>query len=577
MNSHPGTREIGTGAAGRRARGRGLRVGLLGVVLWVGASAAWAGDGRFVVEPGGEAGLVRALREGGEAWPAGYALGEIRALPGEVRVAFRGPRGTQATVRALHPSLAPAGALRAGGVALIGADGAPLALVEAVAARLGAEPVVRWRAVGEGGDAAVTAPAGDDAPKAEAAPMDLGQLVTHWEHLVERGEPEAARAELDALDFGRLSGPVERLLVASVYVLAGDRAKAERIAAEVKDPALAPEVAAIARPDVTPGELLGERRGDAACAIVGVAETLRRVGREQAEVPFLRAVLERAPKCAAAAEGLALALIKVGEGEEAVAIATASLKHDPTNAALQMARISALQLTGKLTEAIEGLERLVRSPQRLPGHLGLLLAMYLRERRVQARLDYWMDASAKEPADVVPRFMVGVLLHYENHFAESDTWLLPLFEEMPGEPRLFVYHAMNRFNLGNPAKTRELLDIAAALPVVDPDVYYCRAEVTRDTDRDLAIADFRRYLNIVSGQANTNPVKEARVQQMLASLERCKADGTAVCDGPWEHPRLRGWHAPWVKPVLAGAAAALLATVALVLWRRRRQRTPVAR
>lgn len=401
--------------------------------------------------------------------------------------------------------------------------------------------------------------------------MDLGVMVTHWEHLVERGEPEAARAELDALDMGRLSGPVERLLIASVYVLAGDREKAGRIAAEVTDAELAPQVAAITRTDVMPAELLGERQGDAACALVPVAVTLRRVGRENMVVPFLRAVLERAPKCAIAAERLALALINIGEGEEAVAIATESLKHDPENAALQLARISALQLTGKLTEAIDGLERLVRSPQRLPGHMGLLLAMYLRERRVQARLDYWMDASSKSPADVVPRFMIGVLLHYENHFAESDTWLLPLFEEMKGEPRLFVYHAMNQYNLGNPAKTRELLDIAAALPVVDPDVYYCRAEVTRDSERDLAIADFRRYVSIVSGQANTNPVKEARVQEMLAALERCKAEGIAVCDGPWEHPRLRGWNAPWVLPAVAGAVAALFAAIGMVLWQRRRR------
>lgn len=553
---------------------------LLGVAVWLGASAAWATAARFAVEPGGEAGVVRALRGGDGAWPAGYELGKIEAVPSEVRIWFRGPDGTEPVVRLVHPLLASAGAVRAAGVALERSRGATVALVAAVAAQLGEGPVVRWREVGEdAGDTAavgVAAPAGGDAPKTEAAPMDLGRLVTHWEHLVERGEPEAAQAELGALDLGRLSGPVERLLVASVYVLAGDRAKGERIAAAVTDPTLAPEVAAITRPEVTPAELLGERRGDAACAIVDVAESLRRVGREASVVPFLRAVLERAPKCAPAAERLALALINVDEGEEAVAIATESLKHDPTNAALQLARISALQLTGHLTEAIEGLERLVRSPQRLPGHMGLLLAMYLRERRVQARLDYWLDASAKDPADVVPRFMIGVLLHYENHFAESDTWLLPLFEEMRGEPRLFVYHAMNQFNLGNPAKTRELLDIAAALPVVDPDVYYCRAEVTRDTERDLAIADFRRYLSIVHGQANTNPVKEARVQEMLADLERCKAAGTAVCDGPWEHPRLRGWNAPWVIPVLAGALAALFATAALVWWRRRR-RTPVGR
>jgi tetratricopeptide (TPR) repeat protein len=427
-----------------------------------------------------------------------------------------------------------------------------------------------WRG-GWLGALAVTVALGGGAWEALAAPeQDFGARVKRWEHLVERGEPEAARAELDTVDLDALTGPAERLVVASLYALAGDRAKAAAIAGAVTEPEMASQVMAVTRPEATVAELLGDARGADACARTDVAVTLGRVGRPGEVVPYLRAVLSRAPDCAAAAQRLAVALIDAGDGAGAAAIAAAALEHDPKNAALQLARISALQMNGDLSGAIDALERLVRSPERQQGHMGLLLAMYLRERRVEARLDYWMKASEAAPAEVVPRFMVGVLLHYGNHFAASDTWLVPLFEEMPGEPRLFVYHAMNLFNLGQPAKARELLETAAALPVVDPDVYYCRAEVTRDTERELAIADFRRFLSIVEGQANTNPVKEARVREMLAALEQCAADGTAVCDGPWEHPRLRGWEAPWVRPALAGLLAAVVAAIGVVLWRRRR-------
>jgi hypothetical protein len=79
MKAHIGTREIGTGAAGRRAQRGWWRAGLLAAVLGFGASAAWAAEPSFVVEPGGEAGLVRALREGEAPWPAGYEPGEVEA------------------------------------------------------------------------------------------------------------------------------------------------------------------------------------------------------------------------------------------------------------------------------------------------------------------------------------------------------------------------------------------------------------------------------------------------------------------------------------------------------------------
>ena len=410
-----------------------------------------------------------------------------------------------------------------------------------------------WRG-GWLGALTVTVALGGGAWEALAAPeQDFGARVKRWEHLVERGEPEAARAELDTVDLDALTGPAERLVVASLYALAGDRAKAAAIAGAVTEPEMASQVMAVTRPEATVAELLGDARGADACARTDVAVTLGRVGRPGEVVPYLRAVLSRAPDCAAAAQRLAVALIDAGDGAGAAAIAAAALEHDPKNAALQLARISALQMNGDLSGAIDALESLVRSPERQQGHMGLLLAMYLRERRVEARLDYWMKASEAAPAEVVPRFMVGVLLHYGNHFAASDTWLVPLFEEMPGEPRLFVYHAMNLFNLGQPAKARELLETAAAGSSRRSAGMWRRG--MEMSTRSMAVA---------ASQA------AARAAVARAALEQCAADGTAVCDGPWEHPRLRGWEAPWVRPALAGLLAAVVAAIGVVLWRRRR-------
>ncbi|MCB9729598.1 MAG: hypothetical protein H6744_08195 [Deltaproteobacteria bacterium] len=547
-----------------------------GLLLLGGGARAAVGD--HVVQPGGLVALARAVHdETAKPWPGGLTFDEIVARPTSVRVSFSRPEGGGTGLTLLHPSLAPDDAVRAAGVAMIADAGAPEGLIEALVARLGDSEAVVWQL--DEGDAtgSTGAPsARGEAPAPAPEPrLDVEELSRRVEHLVKRGEPGVARAELDALDPDARRSDAQRVVLASLYVLAGDRAAAQRMIDGIEDPGLAPELMAIREPDATPEGLLGDRAGAEACAAVDVATTLRRVGREDAVAPFLRAVLARAPDCAAASEPLAVALVRAGRGEEALAVADAALAHAPDNDALRFIRVSALQQNGRLGDAIEGLEALVRGPGRKPGRLGLLLAMYLREQRVQARLDYWLDAAAQDPADPVARFMVGVLLHYQNRFAESDQWLMPLFEELPDEPRVYVYHAMNQFNLGHPDRARSLLDQAAALPVVDPDVYYCRAEVTRDTDRDLAIADFERFLSMIRGQALGNPAKEARVETMLAALKRCKASGDEVCDGPWEHPRLRGWRAPWVLPTLIGAAIALCAGALLLAVRRRRRKTPL--
>ena len=61
--------------------------------------------------------------------------------------------------------------------------------------------------------------------------------------------------------------------------------------------------------------------------------------------------------------------------------------------------------------------------------------------------------------------MIGVLLHYGNDFEESTRWLQPLMGRLEGEPRLFVYIAMNAFNLGDKPTARRLLDEGAQLDV----------------------------------------------------------------------------------------------------------------
>ena len=193
-----------------------------------------------------------------------------------------------------------------------------------------------------------------------------------------------------------------------------------------------------------------------------------------------------------------------------------------------------------------------------PQHEGTLMGPRVR----QAQLP-WLVAQGHKPAAIVlasgdevrrGRWLGEVPAGVYSEFAIRETGTGKIVVGGAGGEARFLYCA-------------EAAEAAERLRELDRLVL---TEASRDAERELAIADFRRFLSIVEGQANTNPVKEARVREMLAALEQCAADGTAVCDGPWEHPRLRGWEAPWVRPALAGLVAAVVAAIGVVLWRRRR-------
>jgi MYXO-CTERM domain-containing protein len=214
------------------------------------------------------------------------------------------------------------------------------------------------------------------------------------------------------------------------------------------------------------------------------------------------------------------------------------------------------------------MENIVRGEHRQAGNLGMLLAMYLRGQETERAIETWKAWHVDHPNDVVAPFMVGVLLHYGNHFEESNRWLEPLEDRLHDEPRIFVYRAMNAFNLGDRTTARTLLDAAALLPVVDPDVYYCRAEITRDTERELAIEDLGRYLALTEGTPHASVEKQARVRDMYEELLVCHRENHAHCAGPWEHPRKAWWETPKAAGLM-GLAGLLI--VGLALRRRRRR------
>ena len=165
-----------------------------------------------------------------------------------------------------------------------------------------------------------------------------------------------------------------------------------------------------------------------------------------------------------------------------------------------------------------------------------LLVRRTHDRGAIARLEARV---ASPEADFIDRFLLGVVLHYENDFVGSNALLLPLEEKLGGEDRFHIYRAMNDFNLGDRPAALARLETAAKRDAPDPDIYYCLAELLRDTDRPRALDGLERYAAASQSDPMSNPAKEHRIRRMMEGLRACMEDERPVCEGEWEHPRLR--------------------------------------
>ncbi len=513
------------------------------------ASPALAGR---VIPPGGESGLRRALAAGG-ALPDGWRHESTDVQRDRVFLRFVRDTGGTCELLVEHPDAAGASARRAGSVA-IDPSGAPPALVAAVIQRLSSVTTpVRWQAVD---DTPPPPPPDRQAARADPDPytgprdqpsgagnLAVFQLGRHVDHVLARGDVAEAHAAVLAFDASQLQSAASRGHLAVLLAAVGEADKAAALARQTVGTPASHLGRMVLEPDLDPASLIEGVSAADACRMVRDARAYKRLRRPKQAETLLRALAERHPTCTDASTELALALIEAERADDALAVITPALEANPGHPGLLMVRSNALRLLDRISDAIDIVEELVRGPDRLPGNMGMLLAMYLREARLNARIERWKTVASENPGDVVAAFMIGVLLHYENHFRASNAWLGPLLGVLEGEPRLYVYRAMNDYNLGRHAEARRLLEQGAALSVVDPDIYYCRAEITRDTERDLAAADLRRYLALTGATPHRNAEKQARVAEMLAELEACAAQSLPHCGGPWEHPREPLWRA----------------------------------
>ena len=521
-----------------------------------------------VLAPAAE-GPVRALL-GLDQGPLGKVTLQVKIDQSRILVTGLDRSGKRVlAITLVHPDGADPGAPTFGGVAVVSQPGpVDKGAMKRLMGRLKkATAVVPWTKI---------APASRPDESAEADRIHDVLDRVRYEHAI--GRSKRARELLSSLPSSMAPGAVFEACVA--YRRLGDEAAVKRLLAGLGQLDAADSLAALivgAKPyDVAAS--LGARDGDAACRFAHVPELLSALGDSEAALNLAHEIRTRARPCRRAWESEIHRLLEARRFEDALDVnrEAAALFGDDDRLTSLMA--SVMTANGKYREAAPLLEGLARKHPDQEGVVRVLLSALLRDPAYRKEKEAQLAREHQSnPDDDLTTFLLGVIRHYGDDFEGSNALLAPLEATMGHQQRLHIYRSMNDFNLGHRAAALGRLDEAAKRPVPDPDVFYCRAEILRDTDRKQALSDLERYRANVDGGYLANPDKEARVDRMVASLRACLADGRPVCEGDWEHPRRK------IEPAISVAAPedggpswpllglAALALVAGVFWAVRRR------
>lgn len=374
---------------------------------------------------------------------------------------------------------------------------------------------------------------------------DRGALLTLRQslqrHLL-RGDHEAAREVLRGLVGRRDVRPIDWLSLAPMLAWAGEAKSAWAIATDGRLDALgAPRVATL-RALLLIGPEAGRSVAEAvmapesACQMTAFAWTLLAMRHYASAGTLAASIRGRAPECfdAYAIETEAWTVLRRLPDQKRVAeAALARFKGDERLGPIEEAY---LVDHGQAEVVKKRLEARIAAGDAEAGVLKRLLSFYIAvEGRVE-RLERFRARADKDPSDIIANFFAGVLLHYEKGFVASTAYLKRVIGKVSDEPRLYIYLAMNAFNLGDRPSAERFISKAETLDLEDPDVPYCISEIFRDSDRARAVAAVERYWEMTRFTSDVTSVKQQRVWRMKGALKRCLAEDTPVpCPGPWEH------------------------------------------
>jgi tetratricopeptide (TPR) repeat protein len=469
-------------------------------------------------------------------------------------------------VTLVRDQAAPVDAPRGGGLALLTSPGpAPAGWVKELATRLKmTKAQVQWQAL-------VPKEIIRDPPPLKGRTLDeLRPVLVRIEHDIRAKDWDKARAALSAV-----TGPLRpevRVEVAHLWLRMNAQAKAMKVLGDMsKSPPVWQAVARLLQdPKVDVGDTLKTIGSKEKCDLTAGVDMLYRVGALKQAIVWAEAIA--AAGCPAAVERLIGLLQDADRPDEAYRVAQEGRKRYPKHVGIMGGMASVLRTRGDMKPAVYLLEKIARLSNGEGLSLINLLATVVRSGDVRTHFKKEYETLLREKKDDhLARFLVGVIQHYDNDFAASNANLTPLLPVYGHADRLHVYLAMNDFNLGRRDDALARLDSRVKGADPDPDVFYCRAEILRDTDRQTARKDLEHYRNISGGKRFSNPEKDKRITTLIDLLNACLKDKRASCEGPWEHPRLRheGKGRYWTLYAVIGFSLLMLGALA---WRKRKPR-----
>jgi len=437
-------------------------------------------------------------------------------------------------VTLVHPSMAPEDAFRGAGVALLEEPG-PVdteALAALRASLTAAKRPVPWVET-------------EDEPVAssEETEAKAEQALTLADRLLDSGGDLAkARAALDALPDKLPPALAVRAAVLWQRLESPDFAKAALAGLGTGSTPAHAIAAAVLGAKVDAAAALGKTKGEEACAFTELSHALAALARPQEALTVALAVLERAGDCPAAWETALHRRVEAGDADASLALADKALARFPQKDAsvALLSTIGSVYLTaGRHLEAVALLEAVASRDPADERAFRTLLSAVLRDPKERGHHTERLEKRhADEPDNPIVQLLLGVLRHYANEFDASNALLTPLEATMGHQSRLHIYLALNDFNQDKAETALARFDTLAKRDNPDPMALYCRAEVTRDSNREAARADLVRYQAMVRASGVSNPDQDTRITELIAALDACIVEQKTRCRGAWENPRI---------------------------------------
>ena len=163
------------------------------------------------------------------------------------------------------------------------------------------------------------------------------------------------------------------------------------------------------------------------------------------------------------------------------------------------------------------------------------------------------------PDNILLQFEVGVMLHYAQRYEESDKFLENAKVLWPKDPRILIYTSMNAYRSGRQKEAEKKIEFAFdAATKKDPDLFYCRAVIFRNSDLPKAIENLQRYLDVMNrrgGSVEKQAMVNSFMGNMKAELKRREAGEPAR---PFADPEESFFGEPPGSPGLAENAIHVL-------------------